>query len=151
LAAINRGFNDQFGFSNAFNSAFVNNSNGFGFLPFYGGAPAYYPAYEEEPPGDTAQRTQQPIYVFPSPQQTPAASAAAAPAANQTPPPELGQLILVRQDGQIVMAVAFTIRNGQLTYVTNEGTRRSFPVSELDKDTTRQMNEANGTSVSIPN
>src|SRR5581483_8903513 len=94
-------------------------------------------------------------YVLPLPQQTlagaSAGSAPSAPAATQAPPPELGQLILVRRDGQIVMAVAFTVRNGQLTYVTNEGTRRSFPVSELAKDTTRQMNEANGTFVSIPN
>ena len=155
LAAINRGFNDQFGFSNAFNSAFVNNSNSFGFIPFFGTGPLYYPPYEEEPPSDNVQRAQQPRYVLPLPQQTlagaSAGSAPGAPAATQAPPPELGQLILVRRDGQIVMAVAFTVRNGQLTYVTNEGTRRSFPVSELDKDTTRQMNEANGTFVSIPN
>lgn len=154
LAAINRGFNNQFGFSNAFNSAFVNNSNGFIF-PFYGSAPLYYPPYEEETPDSYTERAQQPVFVVPSPQQAPAGpSAGNAPsAANtpQTPPPELGQLILVRSDGQVVMAVAFTIRNGQLTYVTNEGTRRSFPATELDKDTTRQMNEANGTFVSIPN
>ena len=153
LAAINRGFNNQFGFSNAFNSAFVN--NGFGFIPFFDPLPLYYPPYEEETPDYYTQRAQQPIFVVPSPQQAPAgpsaASAPSAAAAPQTPPPELGQLILVRQDGQIVMAVAFTVRNGQLTYVTNEGTRRSFPAAELDKDTTRQMNEANGTSVSIPN
>jgi hypothetical protein len=66
------------------------------------------------------------------------------------PPPELGQLILVRRDGQVLLAVAFTTNRGQLTYITRDGTRRSFPVSELDKDATRQMNEANGTSVSLP-
>ena len=149
LAAINRGFNDQFGFSNAFNSAFV--SNGFGVIPFFGSLPS-----EEETPDSSTQRAQQPIFVVPSPQQSPAApspgnSVGASATVSTTPPPELGQLILVREDGQIVMAVAFTVRNGQLTYVTNEGTRRSFPASELNKDATRQMNEANGTLVSIPN
>jgi hypothetical protein len=66
------------------------------------------------------------------------------------PPPELGQLILVRSDGKVLLAVAFTVRNGQLTYITNEGTKRSFPVSELDKQATQQMNDANGTSISLP-
>jgi hypothetical protein len=154
LAAINRGFNDQFGFSNAFNSSFFN--NGYGVIPFYGSLPSYYPPYEEETPDSYTQRAQQPVFVVPSPQQSPAASSAGSSAGvsatpSTTPPPELGQLILVRGDGQIVMAVAFTVRNGQLTYVTNEGTRRSFPASELDKEATRQMNEANGTFVSIPN
>jgi len=154
LAAINRAFNNQFGFSNAFNSAFV--GNGVGVIPFYGAPPAYYPPYEEETPDSYTERGQQPIFVVPSPQQSSAApspgnSGGASATVSSTPPPELGQLILVREDGQIVMAVAFTVRNGQLTYVTNEGTRRSFPASELDKDATRQMNEANGTSVSIPN
>jgi hypothetical protein len=75
----------------------------------------------------------------------------AAPSAPAPPPPELGQLILVRRDGKVLLAVAFTVRNGDLTYVTTDGARRSFPVSELDKEATRQMNDANGTSVSLPN
>jgi len=127
LAAINRAFNNQFGFFNAFNSAFVN--NGFGFIPFLGSLPV--PQFEEDA-SDNTQRAQQPIFVVPSPQQTPpgpsAGNAPSAPTAPQTPPPELGQLILVRRDGQILTAVAFTVRNGQLTYVTNGGPRRSFPV-----------------------
>src|SRR5438445_3614737 len=64
-------------------------------------------------------------------------------------PPELGQLILVRNDGQVLLAVAFTVRDCQLTYLTNQGTRRSFPVSELHKDATRQINDATGTAVSL--
>jgi hypothetical protein len=62
----------------------------------------------------------------------------------------LGQLILVRSDGEVLLAVAFTVSKGRLTYITNEGTKRSFPVSELDKQATQQMNDANGTSVSLP-
>ena len=162
LAAINRGFNNQFGFFNALNNGFFN--DGFGFIPFFGSFPAYYPQYEPYEEGTTPDYyteggAHQPIFVVPSPQQStglpPAGATPAAPAASPQPPPppppELGQLILVRRDGQVLLAVAFTVRNGQLTYITNEGTRRSFPVGELDKEATRQMNDANGTFVSIPN
>ena len=76
--------------------------------------------------------------------------AAAPPIEAPLPPPELGQLILVRRDGQVVMAVAFTTSGGRLTYITKDGLRRSFPVTELDADATRQMNSVNGTSVALP-
>ena len=152
LAAINRGFNSQAGFFNAFNNGFFN--DGFGFIPFFG-SPFYYPPYQEETPYST-EGTQPPVFIVPQPQPNTSASVDSAPkqaAAPQAPPqplPELGQLILVRSDGEVLLAVAFTVRNGQLTYITNDGTRRSFPVSELDKQATRQMNDANGTSVSLP-
>jgi hypothetical protein len=69
--------------------------------------------------------------------------------AQERPVPDIGQFILMRRDGQVLMVAAFTITAGQLTYVTREGTRRSFPVGELDVEATRQMNEANGTSVKL--
>ena len=147
LAAISRGFPQQF--------VVLNN----GFSPFF--TPIFFDPFAFSGAGvisDEGQR--QPIFVVNMPPQpqpqpsTPPAEAAprpsAAPEAPPPPPPELGQLILVRGDGQVLLAVAFTVRNGQLTYITNEGTRRSFPVSELDKDATRQMNDANGTTVSLP-
>jgi hypothetical protein len=100
------------------------------------------------------------MFVIPQPPQQPQPAApapsaavpqAATPQSPPPPPPELGQLILVRRDGQVLLAVAFTVRNGQLTYITNDGTRRTFPVADLDKEATRQMNDANGTSVALPN
>jgi hypothetical protein len=132
---------------------------------FDGGFPLYYPGdypYDTQYPNDTAVpdnytgAAQRPIFVIPQPQPNTSAPAdtsprqAATPQAPPPPPPELGQLILVRSDGEVLLAVAFTVRNGQLTYITNEGTKRSFPVSELDKQATQQMNDANGTSVSLP-
>ena len=69
----------------------------------------------------------------------------------QAPPPDVGQFALVRLDGQVIFVSAFMTVSGRVTYVTREGIRRSFPISELDKDATRQMNEANGTSISLPN
>jgi hypothetical protein len=63
----------------------------------------------------------------------------------------VARIRVARIDCKVLLAVAITVRNGNLTYVTTEGARRSFPVSELDKEATRQMNDANGTSVSLPN
>jgi hypothetical protein len=60
------------------------------------------------------------------------------------------QLILVRRDGQILQTVAFMASGDRLTYITSNGTRRSFPIAELDKDATRQMNDASGTTVALP-
>lgn len=150
LAAVSRGFRQRF--------VFINN----GFFPFF--TPIFFdplPLYNPSEAGIAdyySEGGQQPIFIMTQPPQPnvpppaePAPRPSAAPQAPPPPPPELGQLILVRGDGQILLAVAFTVRNGQLTYITNEGTRRSFPVSELDKDATRQMNDANGTTVSLPN
>ena len=131
---------------------------------FFGGLP-YYPydyPYDNEYPNDTAApdnytgAAQPPTFVLLQPQPNASApvetapSQALTPQAPPPPPPELGQLILVRSDGEVLLAVAFTVRNGQITYITNEGTKRSFPVSELDKQATQQMNDANGTSISLP-
>ena len=134
-------------------------------LFFDGGWPLYpydypydngYPNDNAAPEGYSGAAQQPPIFVVPQPQPNASAPAdapsrqAATPQTPPPPPPELGQLILVRSDGEVLLAVAFTVRNGQLTYITNEGTKRSFPVSELDKQATQQMNDANGTSVSLP-
>ena len=64
--------------------------------------------------------------------------------------PGAGQLILVRKDGEIVTPNAFAISGDQLVYISRQGARLSFPVSDLDKDTTRKMNQANGTNIAIP-
>ena len=123
---------------------------------YYGGNEYPYgydngdPASSSAVTDDYTQGAQQPQFMIPQPGAS-APAQSAAPSAPAPPPPELGQLILVRRDGKVLLAVAFTVRNGDLTYVTTDGARRSFPVSELDKEATRQMNDANGTSVSLPN
>lgn len=118
-----------------------------GYSPFYSSYLDY--SYDEpQPPYDDQQ--QSPPQTAPQPRQFAAGEPASANAEPQPPPPEVGQFVLVRLDGQVLFAVAFTTVNSRLTYVTREGLRRSFPVAELDKDATRQMNEANGTSISLP-
>ncbi len=100
-------------------------------------------AYSQQP--DYSQEPEQ--YVVEQPAPAPVQYAAPAPAA---PLPDVGEFILVRKDGQVVLASAFTFSGDRLTYITREGLRRSFPVAELDKDATRQMNEASGTTVVLP-
>ena len=97
------------------------------------------------------------VIVLQQPPQTTAAQpppAVAAPQPTLAPPDapvrDVGDFILVRRDGQVALAAAFTISGDRLTYVTREGTRRSFPVAELDTTATRQMNDANGTSLTLP-
>jgi hypothetical protein len=129
-------------------------------LFFDQGFPGYYDydyGYDQGVPYDAQPQPpvvpiQQPPQAFaqpsdaqPLPAQTPAQ------AVPEAPPPEIGQLILVRRDGQVVLAVAFTTAAGRLTYITRDGARHSFPVAELDQETTRQMNDANGTTVALPN
>jgi hypothetical protein len=115
----------------------------------------YYPFYT--PYADYSYDAQPPYDVGPAPQTEAAPPAQPEPseppstdAVLQPPPPDVGQFVLVRLDGKVVFAAAFMSANGSLTYVTREGVRRSFPLAELDKDATRQMNEANGMSVSLP-
>lgn len=114
------------------------------FIPGY---PDYYPYYYgyNEVPYETAEQSEPAATEQPAP--APSESAFAAP---ETPVPDIGQFTLVRKDGQVVLADAFTISGDRLTYITREGARRSFPVAELDKKTTRQVNDADGTTVALP-
>jgi hypothetical protein len=119
---------------------------------FSAGYPGYYPydyGYYDDTSYDTAQ---QPV-LQPAPadvEQFAPAPGESAVAPPEAPVPDIGQFILVRKDGQVVLAAAFTIAGDRLTYITGEGARRSLLVAELDKQTTRQMNDANGTTVALP-
>ena len=129
--------------------SFITPIFGFG-LPYYYAFDSGYP-YDNDAPSDQPPATTL-VPAIPDAGEPPYAEteASAEPTEASLPPPELGQLILVRRDGQVVMAVAFTTAGGRLTYITQDGLRRSFPVSELDADATRQMNGVNGTSVALP-
>ena len=73
------------------------------------------------------------------------------PEASRAPEPhDVGEFVLVRRDGRLVFAVAFSTQGDQLTYVTREGVRRSLPLVELDIETTRRMNEERGTTIHLP-
>jgi len=117
---------------------------------FYSG-PYPYAAYaaDAQPPYDDQQSPD----ASAQGEQYPPADAYGSSSANaepEAPAPEVGQFILVRLDGQVILAVAFTTVNGRVTYISGDGTRRSFPLVELDKQATVQMNDANGNSVALP-
>lgn len=78
-----------------------------------------------------------------------AGQSAVLPRAPEAPAPSVGELVLIRKDGQVLFATAFTVVGNQLRYVTTEGILRKFPVAELDSDATQQMNEARGNPVQI--
>jgi hypothetical protein len=67
---------------------------------------------------------------------------------------ETDDLVLIRRDGALLFAVAFTVQpdtagDARLVYITREGHRRSLPLAELDLDATRDINEARGTSLHL--
>jgi hypothetical protein len=62
----------------------------------------------------------------------------------------VGEFVLVRRDGGQVLAVAFTVQKGQISYVTRDGVRRSIALSVLDLDATRNENEERGTTLRLP-
>ncbi len=77
----------------------------------------------------------------------PKETAGAAP----TPQPrDVGEFVLVRRDGRILFAVAFSTEGDQVVYVTREGIRRALPLAELDVETTLRMNEERGTTLHLP-
>ena len=64
---------------------------------------------------------------------------------------DVGDFIIVRRDGRVLFASIYSVVGSQLQYVTPEGIRHAVPMSDLDVDATRQMNEARGTTVQIQN
>lgn len=67
---------------------------------------------------------------------------------------EADELVLIRRDGALLFAVAFTTRpdaagEARVVYITREGHRRSVALAELDLAATRDMNEARGTSLHL--
>jgi hypothetical protein len=147
------------------------------FVPiFFGGSP-YFPyvddsldyeqAEQAEPPGQPVQPQpqiiviQQPVpaaaaqqVAVAQPAEAPsdaAQSSPFSPAAPEAPVRNVGEFILIRKDGRVFFANAFSVVGTQLRYISPEGILQKFPVTELDSDATEQMNEARGNTVQIYN
>lgn len=78
-----------------------------------------------------------------------AAESIPAPAGPPAPPTELPEIVLVRRDGAMVLAVGVSTHEGRVVYVTRDGVRRTFPLRELDAEATRNMNEERGTTLRL--
>jgi hypothetical protein len=123
---------------------------------FFGGFPYYYgdsSEYEQVQQQPQVIVIQQPAPAVTVQQAAPATqeSSAAPPISVVTPAPvrEVGEFILVRRDGSVLFASAFSVIGAQLRYVTPEGIRRTLPLAELDAVATQDMNEARGTTVQL--
>jgi len=73
------------------------------------------------------------------------------PEAAPAPPQDVEQYVLVRQDGGVVFAVAYTWQqNGTLRYITPDGLRHSIKRDALDLNATQQFNEQRGLNFQAP-
>jgi hypothetical protein len=73
------------------------------------------------------------------------------PEAAPAPPQDVEQYVLVRQDGGLVFAVAYTWQqNGSLRYITPDGIRHSIKRDALDLNATQQFNEQRGLNFQAP-
>lgn len=120
-----------------------------GFIPFWGGLGDYSaPTVEEQSQGQPEPRVivlQEPVTA--AAQAAPPASPSAAQ--GQPPLPDVGEFTLVLRDGSKIEAVAFTRQKDQIVYVTSDGVRNSFPVSDLDAAATQQLNRQHGTPLHL--
>ena len=64
--------------------------------------------------------------------------------------PDVGQFILVLRNGTRIQAVAFTSSNGNIVYITADGSRRTIALADLDSETTMRVNEERGTPLQLP-
>ena len=123
--------------------------NGFasgGFLLDGGG---YYavPADNEQQP-----QAQQPVIIVQqAPQQAaPQEMAAVEPAQEGPPIPDVGEFTLVTRQGAKIDALAFTVMDNKIVYITPAGGRRSMAVSDLDSNATIHLNQERGTPIQLP-
>ncbi|MFZ0213946.1 MAG: hypothetical protein WBE20_15895 [Candidatus Acidiferrales bacterium] len=146
LAALNQSLHQgEFGRSRRF---FRNERGGFFAFPFFDDG---YDTYAEP-----AQYEQSPQVIYVQPPDTAAESAdyeAPPPAEAQPEPPplpDIGEFILVLRNGTRIEAVAFTRQSDRIVYVTKDGLRKSFLVSDFDSAATQQLNQQRGTPLQLP-
>ncbi|MBZ5661391.1 MAG: hypothetical protein LAO08_13380 [Acidobacteriia bacterium] len=149
--------------------------SGQGFLVpiFFGGYPYYFdssadyeqPAQMEQPypaqqqpqiiviqqPVSATSATQAPSAQEPNAETSAGQSSVLSSPAMVAPARNVAEIILIRKDGRVLFASAFSVVGSQLRYISPEGILQKFPVTELDSEATQQMNEARGNSVEINN
>jgi hypothetical protein len=127
-----------------------------GLVPFVGGGIYVpYPVYMDngtvaEPPdaeeGAPAE-ADQPAEVTAA---RPEALAVRSYAHSSAPIEQDSEYVFVRRDGTVFFAVAFTFDSADLRYITQEGFRKTVPLTSLDLAATQQFNEQRGLSPRLP-
>jgi hypothetical protein len=122
------------------------------FFPAFFGGFGSEPVVAEQPP----QQQQPPIIILQQPAPTAAALAGVvqqpvvqAPQP-EAPLPDAGEFILVKRDGAEISVVAFARQGDRIAYITRDGNRRFLPLSDLNSDATKIVNEDRGTSLQFP-
>ncbi len=149
LAAVNRGRNNRV------------RRTPFATIPFFGFP--FFSDFSAVPPAQAAPPqvivVQQPVPGQGedadeeiSPRQARRSYFAAAPEASSDPEPlhEAGEYVIVKRDGGLAFAVAFSVQGGQLIYITREGLQHTMALSTIDLTATQQMNEQRGTPIHLP-
>jgi len=72
-------------------------------------------------------------------------------AAARSPVREIGEFILVRRDGGVLFAAAYSIIGANIRWISREGLRHTLPLAEIDAETTAAMNEARGVTLQLQN
>jgi hypothetical protein len=123
-------------------------------LSFFGGA-FYVPVASdgESTPQEEAQENdsnQQPESSREANDQEPSASAPSPTNPDSDSPEEpLAEFVFVKRDGSTLFAVAYTMWNDKVQYVTKEGLRRTVALDSLDLDATQKLNEERGNTINL--
>ncbi len=102
--------------------------------------PQQQPGANQAPPQVIVLQQAPPQQTSPQPGEEPAAVAL----------PDVGQFTLILQNGKQIQAVAFTRMNDRIIYVTNDGSRRTIALSEINTDATIRLNQERGTPLELP-
>jgi hypothetical protein len=99
----------------------------------------------------SGQQQQQPqVIVVEAPQSPQANDNSSAQEQPEEQVPDVGQFTLVLRNGRKLEAVAFSHVNDEIIYITTDGNRRSFPITDLNSDATVQINVERGTPLQLP-
>ncbi|HXZ10777.1 MAG TPA: hypothetical protein VEG64_00160 [Candidatus Sulfotelmatobacter sp.] len=105
-------------------------------------------------PTDNEQQpqAQQPVIIVQQAPQQPAPPemAGAEPSPEAAPIPDEGEFTLVTRQGVQIDALAFTVMDDKIVYITPAGGRRSIAIDELDANATIHLNQERGTPIQLP-
>lgn len=73
-----------------------------------------------------------------------------APAVAPLPVRELEEIVFLLRDGTERLAVAFSVRDDAIIYISSDGRRHTLALSELDAPATLAANEERGTLLTLP-
>ena len=125
-------------------------------VPFFGGGGFYMPTpyYTESTPQEEAQGNVSSKPSDSNRQANADQQAAAAPSRSSfhsnSYVEAVPEFVFIKRDGTTLFAVAYSLLNDRIQYVTKDGLRRSVALDALDFDATQKSNEDRGNTVHLP-